>query len=179
MAASTAFLKVSSACKYETEKIMLYMGVDPGTKGAIVVVDSEGSCVRSLRLGKASLKEIWEFIAETKEWGTAIRSSRGIVAIIEKVHAMPKQGVSSSFKFGMAYGQLRAFLTAAGIPWREVRPTDWQKGCGTLKKGREGSTERKRQLKEVAQQRFPNQKIVLENADAFLIADFARRTNWG
>lgn len=136
-----------------------------------MAIDHEGRCVASLRLSKASDKEVLEFLGRLPTGSTW--------AMIEKVHAMPKQGVSSSFKFGMAYGALRMALTAAGIPWREVLPREWQKSCGALTKGKDNQAERKRQLKEVAQQRFPGQKITLEDADGYLIADFARRTNWG
>jgi crossover junction endodeoxyribonuclease RuvC len=48
-------------------------------------------------------------------------------AVIEQVSAMPKQGVSSSFRFGMGCGMLRGVLAARGIPLVQVTPTQWKK----------------------------------------------------
>lgn len=144
-----------------------YMGVDPGANGAIVIIDDSSTVVAGLRLSKSTENDIWTFMT----------SNPCDFALLEKVHAMPKQGVSSSFKFGMAYGRLRAFLTASRIAWREATPQEWQKGL-SLTKGAENSSQRKRDLKQLAEQRFPGEKIVLENADAYLIADYCRKTNW-
>lgn len=153
-----------------------YIGVDPGSKGAIVTLASSGLVESSLRLGKASESDIWDYLRKAGRLG---HDGHFVAAVIEQVHAMPGQGVSSSFKFGQAYGALMMALTCSGIPWRTVLPRDWQKGCGPLSKGKDDSAQRKRELKAEAQRRFPGENIVLENADAYLIADFARRTNWG
>lgn len=54
---------------------------------------------------------------------------RGIVtlAIVERVGPMPKQGVSSTFKFGAAYGCILGVLAACHVPVRLVAPTLWKK----------------------------------------------------
>ena len=52
------------------------------------------------------------------------------IAVIERVGAMPKQGVSSTFKFGMAYGALRASVAALSIPCHLVAPTVWKRSYG-------------------------------------------------
>ena len=49
------------------------------------------------------------------------------VVILEKVHAMPKQGVSSTFKFGMGFGLVIGVCEALGIPYRLVTPQAWKK----------------------------------------------------
>ena len=48
-------------------------------------------------------------------------------AFIEKVHAMPGQGVTSMFNFGMGYGLLRMALAANQIPYQLVTPQAWKK----------------------------------------------------
>jgi crossover junction endodeoxyribonuclease RuvC len=48
-------------------------------------------------------------------------------AVVERASAMPKQGVVSVFKFGMAYGSLRTVVAVSKIPHRLVAPTVWKK----------------------------------------------------
>jgi crossover junction endodeoxyribonuclease RuvC len=49
------------------------------------------------------------------------------LAIVERVAAMPKQGVASTFKFGASYGALLGVIGALGIPSVLVTPTKWKK----------------------------------------------------
>jgi crossover junction endodeoxyribonuclease RuvC len=48
-------------------------------------------------------------------------------AVVEQVASMPKQGVSSTFKFGRAYGTLLGVLGALAVPYQMVPPTRWKK----------------------------------------------------
>ncbi len=98
------------------------------------------------------------------------------MAVIEQVHSMPKQGVSSTFKFGESFGFLRGILTASSIRHDSVTPAKWQ---GDLRCRKESAdiapTEHKRRLKAKAQQLFPSQRMTLINADAFLLAEYAKQ----
>jgi Holliday junction resolvasome RuvABC endonuclease subunit len=49
------------------------------------------------------------------------------MVIIERVGAMPKQGVSSTFKFGKAYGVAIGVVAALKIPVHFVTPGTWKK----------------------------------------------------
>lgn len=49
------------------------------------------------------------------------------VAVIEKVGAMPGQGVSSVFSLGDSYGSARAVLATAGFEMTYVSPVTWKK----------------------------------------------------
>lgn len=48
-------------------------------------------------------------------------------AVVEKVNAFPKQGVSSSFRFGMGYGIILGALAAQNVKIFEVAPGSWKK----------------------------------------------------
>lgn len=52
------------------------------------------------------------------------------VAVIEDVHAMPKQGVSSSFSFGRSLGVIEGVLAGNGFGLRYVSPAKWKKALG-------------------------------------------------
>jgi crossover junction endodeoxyribonuclease RuvC len=46
---------------------------------------------------------------------------------LEKVGAMPKQGVASTFRFGTGWGMVRGVCAALGMPVMLVMPTQWKK----------------------------------------------------
>lgn len=51
-------------------------------------------------------------------------------AMVELVGAMPKQGVSSTFKFGFATGIIHGALGAMNVPYSLVSPAKWKRHMG-------------------------------------------------
>jgi Holliday junction resolvasome RuvABC endonuclease subunit len=139
-----------------------YLGVDVGTSGAIAVVDPLGAVVSVQRLD-ATQHDVWTWLA----------AQRVRFGVIEKVNAMPKQGVSSTFKFGTSFGFCQGMLVAAGIRFEFVTPQKWQKALDCRSGGDKNVTKGR------AQALFPGVKVIHANADALLIAEFARRTALG
>lgn len=136
------------------------IGLDPGASGGITVIGKDGNIVESVSMPE-TLADMWSFIEKYAD---------NSVAYLEKVNAMPGQGVASMFKFGQQYGYLQMALTAARIPFYDVLPTKWQKALGLLTRKGESKTEHKSRMKGAAQQYFPNTKVTLKNADSILIA---------
>lgn len=104
------------------------LGVDPGLRGAITIMDGAGLTiidvpVHSLaRGGKIkSEMDVYEFA----RWIDA--QARIDHAFIEKVASMPGQGVSSVFSFGKTFGQLIGVIAANFIPMTLVPPQTWKK----------------------------------------------------
>ena len=145
--------------------INVFFGIDPGKSGSISAIWVDGEpFVNSCKLNQTEADiSTWLYSFDI----TGYDSGRSI-AVLEKVHAMPKQGVTSSFSFGQSYGFLRGVLTALQIPFVEVSPQRWQKAMGCLTKGNKNVT------KQAAQQRWPHLKITHANADSLLIAEYAR-----
>jgi crossover junction endodeoxyribonuclease RuvC len=86
---------------------------------ALVVCDMPSQTVR---VGKAERRQISEAqLADT------LRRYAPDAAWIERVHALPKQGVTSSFSFGLAYGLARGVLAALSIPVTLVTPNEWKR----------------------------------------------------
>lgn len=56
-----------------------------------------------------------------------IRTYAPALAIIERVSAMPGQGVVSMFNFGRAYGDVRGVIGALNIPVHFVTPQKWKR----------------------------------------------------
>lgn len=141
---------------------MLFLGIDPGASGAIAGIEDDGSIVHVVRLSDTEAEIAHRF-------GLMISPYGKLFAVIERVHAMPKQGVVSSFKFGQSYGFLRGLLAASMVPFEEVTPSVWQGAMGCRTKGDKNVTKQK------AGQLFPAMKVAHWNADAFLIAEYCRR----
>lgn len=149
-----------------------YIGIDPGASGGLVAIC--GSQVEAVKMPPTE-NDVWAWInLRSQPFGD--RS----FAVIEKVHAMPGNGVSGMFKFGGSYYSLKMALTAARIPYDEATPQAWQKamGAGCKKKG-ESQSQWKNRLRARAQQLFPRLAISLDVADAVLIAEYCRRFRQG
>lgn len=135
-----------------------YLGLDPGQSGGMALVSS------------ARQAQIWKFPdteADVAALLVEVLSRNVAFCYIENVHSMPKQGVSSSFKFGRHYGFLRGVLTGR-VPFEEISPMKWQKAMACMSKGDKNVTKAK------AQQLFPKLKITHATADALLLAEFCR-----
>ncbi len=138
----------------------LYMGIDPGYSGAVAVVGEDGSFHDLVRLGETE-HDIAGFVE---------RNAKHVeFAVLERVSAMPRQGVSSTFKFGTSYGFCRGLLVCSKVPFEAVTPATWQGAMKCRSKGDKNVT------KAAAQRLFPDQKVVHATADAMLIAEYARR----
>jgi len=144
---------------------MLFLGVDPGKSGAIAAIDEAGRFVGCVKL-KETEQDIWTWVLKTCGVGNG---SAGHFAALERVSAMPRQGVASTFKFGQSYGFCRGMLTANRISFEEVSPVKWM----TVMRCRTGGD--KNITKAAAQRMFPAVKITHANADALLLAEYARR----
>jgi len=141
------------------------IGIDPGKSGAIAILTPihPPYIIR----GDDTERDVWNKLTvfiNCLELDLIKRAS------LERVSAMPKQGVSSTFKFGQSYGFLRGILIASELPFEEVQPAKWQQELSCRTKGDKNITKAK------AQQLFPEIKVTHRNADALLIAEYCRRT---
>ena len=136
---------------------MTYLGLDPGKSGAIAFLrGDEAWCIKC--------SETPADIAD------ALREVEGpCFAIIERVHSMPRQGVSSTFKFGESFGLLQGLLVALQIPHEFVTPAKWQGTMGCRSGGDKNVTKKR------AQELFPAIKVIHAVADALLLAEYCRR----
>lgn len=137
------------------------LGIDPGYSGCVVSLHRETGEVDGLINLSETPHDIAEFVRA--------RSLSIDKAYLEKVGAMPRQGVSSTFKFGTSYGFCLGLLTSLLVPFEEVTPAKWQQ----VMKCRSGGD--KKITKAAAQRLFPRMKVTHKNADALLIAEYGRR----
>jgi len=102
----------------------IIMGVDPGVSGAVAFYFP---MVHRLAVDDVPVAggEI-----NVPELARLIRIHRPTLAVIERVHSMPGQGVSSSFNFGRSYGDVRGAIGALDVPLHFVTPQKWKKYFG-------------------------------------------------
>jgi len=149
----------------------IFIGIDPGAGGGVAVLWETGGV--SAYACPDTFQEMADILFEFRN-ANLDRAELLATAIIEQVHSMPGQGVSSTFAFGKNYGAWLGILSAYGIPYQEVTPQKWQKHFGTMPKEKK---DRKNRLKELAQQRFPASKATLKTADAILLALYLKETS--
>ena len=145
------------------------IGLDPGANGAAVLLREDGT-VDIAQFSKMTQRDIVDALCEWQSCGVF---ETQLFAYLEKVHAMPKQGVSSTFKFGVNFGFLIGCLTALSIPFEYVTPNKWQKALSCQSHGDKNITKQK------AQQLFPSEKVIHATADALLIAEYGSRLRRG
>ncbi len=143
----------------------MIIGIDPGQSGGAVLLGSSGLVLDTLVFSKATEHDIAECLNSWRQ-----EDGGGVIAFLESVHSMPKQGVASSFKFGRSFGFLIGVLTALKIRYELVTPQKWQKALHCLSHGDKNVT------KASAQRRWPDRKWTHAIADAALIAEYGRST---
>ena len=148
-----------------------YLGIDPGKKGAMSIVDSDGAYVESMRLCEPlQVVQAW-----LREHAPSIK-----FAMLERVWAKGGEGAVGAFSFGVSFGACEALLAAFEIPHELVLPLKWQRSMGVPKPPKKATkTQKKNAIKQVALRLWPKAKITLIECDAMLIAEYCRRTRLG
>lgn len=151
----------------------LTIGIDPGLTGAIAFMADDGlPCVYDLPVIRDK-SLAWIDGAALQSLIINEREGRQATAMVEQVSAMPKQGVTSSFHFGVGFGSILGVLQALSIPIEFVRPGAWKKASG-LNSDKKAALHKARLL-------YPDIDLHLEKhdgrAEALLIARYARSLN--
>jgi len=96
------------------------LGIDPGLHGGYALIGDDCQPLAELFPLAGNEVDLAEIV---KDWFTLGFD----LAVIEKVAAMPKQGVSSTFTFGRRFGELLGILAAMQVRTELVRPQEWKK----------------------------------------------------
>lgn len=149
---------------------MTFIGIDPGKSGAICLLLSDYVEPCSL------YTRFYAFDEGVYVDVLASLPRHDSLCILEKVHAMPKQGVSSMFSFGQNFGFIQGVLLTLKIPFQLVEPRTWTRsfGCGNDKS--EHIRTAKRLFPTVNLKR--TERCTKESdgfADALLLAEYGRR----
>jgi hypothetical protein len=171
---------------------MLSIGIDNGLDGAVVVLDNKMRVISwtdtpVIDLGKKSKRKrifgisAMASIIHDVQW---LHNTKRIRAFIEFAQAMPKQGVSSTFKTGLGFGLWQGICAGLGLPFEVIHPRTWTKEM--LRDMPAGEPKARSMAK--CQQLFPDIPLVKPRgrvlsldgrADAALIAAYGLRKMMG
>ena len=147
---------------------MIYIGVDPGKNGGIAILSDTIPDVTVRVFSEDELLHICKTFRKT--------FNEDCKCVLEKVNAMPGQGVVSMFNFGQNYGFIQGVLKAYNIPFELVPPQKWKKEFSV-------SSDKNTSI-EVAKRLFPGVNLKATErckkdhdgmAEALLISEYGRR----
>lgn len=143
---------------------MNYIGIDPGKSGALAVIYDTAEI------------EVFPFDFNTYTRVLNALEFTQVKACVEKVNAMPGQGVVSMFNFGHNLGFIEGLLSAYYLPYQLVPPVKWKKEFSL-------SSDKQKSI-ECCQKLFPGVSLLATDrsrkphdgmAEALLMAEYARR----
>ena len=146
---------------------MIYIGIDPGKKGAMAILNGD-----EVTLIPWDLRQYIQAILDIGE--------EKAFCIVESVAAMPGQGVTSMFSFGENFGMIQGVLAAMGIPYQLVKPRQWKKAFSVTGDKNTSVAVCKRLFPDVVLRRTERCRKDDDNlAEALLMAFYAKRQDGG
>ena len=155
---------------------MIIIGIDPGINGAICffkkgevldVIDMPTMAEGKKNKRQVNGQQIFNEFSKRIE----LYSSDNIKVAVEKVSAMPGQGVTSMFNFGQSFGVIKGICAAMQLPIFFVTPAKWKKYFDLINTQKDASRTKAIEI-------FPKISPILSKkkdsnkADAILIASF-------
>ncbi len=149
---------------------MLIIGIDPGLSGALAILDANGTAeavhdlpvIRDGRLSWIDGGQMQSLLIEAVQ-------GRPARVVVERVSAMPRQGIASAFNFGCGFGSILAIAQARQLPIELVTASTWKRALG-LTGDKRASLDKARLL-------FPTAELHLAKhdgrAEALLLAHWA------
>jgi hypothetical protein len=150
---------------------MVYIGIDAGSvSGALGAIDHDSNYISSFMIDHKD-KHILALVFKSRIL-SIVDPKEGAQICMEQVHAMPKQGISSTWNFARAVGVISAVceLTFPNS-FTLVSPQRWKKHFNL--------TADKNEALDLARKLFPKASLKLKKdinrAEALLIAEYWRQ----
>lgn len=142
---------------------MKILAIDPGASGGFAWIDNDGQILTEpMPDGMTNQIDALRTIAVFQP---------GIRCVMEKVGSyMPGNSGPAAATFARHCGSLETALYCFGVPTEQVLPKKWQAIIGSLSAEK---PERKRQIKDAMQRRYPHLSVTLKTADALGILTYA------
>ena len=153
---------------------MRVLGIDVGLNGAIaLIVDGQLLQVHDMPTVTLERNNKTKRMVNAQALSLIIRGAIADAAYLERLNAMPGQGVTSMFSMGQSLGVVLGILAACEVPTTTIPPRTWQKALD-VPQGKDGSRYRAAQL-------FPEHADMFSRvkddgrSDAVLIAAYGVR----
>ena len=147
------------------------IGIDPGLSGAISIV--KGGDIKLFDMpvmseGKKNKKQLnsSQLVNIIKD---NIDDLNKATVVVERVNAMPGQGVTSMFNFGQTFGAIKGICAALQLPIFFVSPSKWKKHFELINYSKDASRTKAIEMYPKISTQLSKKKDV-NKADAVLIA---------
>ncbi len=155
---------------------MNYIGIDPGLSGAIAAIDhrkQEVYDIPTINVETATGRK--RRIVNSHKLYHLLEdlTCGGSIVTVERVHAMPRDGVKQAFSFGRSFGIVEGVLAGCRAGYNSILPRFWKEHFGLSKKDKEASIELARKI-------FPKmgeklkRKCDHNRAEALLLAQYSK-----
>jgi crossover junction endodeoxyribonuclease RuvC len=144
---------------------MIFAAIDPGGVHAAIALFQDGHPVFADDIRATN------GILDSVAFAKALADMKVKHVVVENVHSMPRQGMSSTFKFGMGCGIIHGVIGALQIPLTLVAPAKWKTFHALISRDKEAA-------RQLAIRRWPHledhlaRKKDSDRAEALLIGDW-------
>lgn len=157
------------------------LGIDPGLTGAYAALNVSGDVVLIADLPiMRDASSAW-IDADTLLSSLLTLRPSNITAVIERVHAMPRNGSKGAFSQGCTFASTLATLQIARARIEFVTPVTWKRALGLLGEKDLTDTERKKRSLDKARLLFPFMDLSKQKhhgrAEALLIAHWFHKSH--
>ena len=156
------------------------VGIDPGLKGGMAFYKPDGLIAhRTPVVETPFIKKGKKKTRQDMDLSTAAFLLREVVVkhvFLEKVSAMPHQGVTGMFRFGQNLGQWQGILVGLGLEYTMVTPQAWKKHAGLIGANKVSSVELARETWPDNASDFKFKTADEGRAEASLIAKYGWET---
>ena len=139
----------------EVQKMII--GIDPGAKGGVACIIPYNRAMTDTDIFIATAMPMKEPVKGRKPTVDVCALSRILrggegegwatdMVYLENVHAMPRQGVSSTFQFGRTFGAIEAAIEMSRCQVTYVEPRVWKKHFGLKGNNKNASVEKATEL---------------------------------
>ena len=144
------------------------LGIDPGLGGALAIYDNRLPEAHLPGIDVPPCHAVFDMpVIHNKGSKSAVDpvalaalvadlawQHHGLVAVVEKVHSLPRQG--GAFNFGLSAGVIHGVLASHGVPMHLVAPATWKMAMGLGRQSADESTDtNKTRARMVASNVFP------------------------
>jgi len=160
---------------------MRYIGIDPGAKGALCLLDP--SC-EPLFIDLDPKKQAAHTIVTTLKHAPYMKGAK---VALEDIHSLPGMSAKSNFTFGGMFWRIKTILECVPLTYELVQPKVWQKAVGApTRKSLENKKDLKVAIAELAQKYYPKAELhgpkggLLDGrSDALMIAHYLKLKHGG
>jgi len=111
---------------------MLFLGIDPGKDGGLVLLKQDGSIARKWKtplIKSTKVKDEYDLPAIRDIMQTCSSSGERLMIVLEKTQPLPPKmgGSAANYQRGLAFGIYQAMCVGMGLSYTVVSPRTWQK----------------------------------------------------